>query len=196
MATAADNVAGPVQEDGVAEEQQYLTFVLARETYAIPILCIREIIEYGRLTEVPMMPDFIRGVINLRGSVVPVIDLARRFAKPASQVTRKSCIVITELPDGDGTQEIGVMVDAVNEVVEIDEDNIEPAPSFGTRIRTDFISGMGKLNDEFVVILETANVLSMEEMAMLADMSAAQGSAASGAKESAGETANAEVERH
>lgn len=172
MGDPAKMVQETLDDDASAEEQQYLTFVLAQETYAIPILSIREIIEFGKLTKVPMVPDFIRGVINLRGSVVPVIDLARRFGKPQAETTRKSCIVVIELADGDVTQEIGVLVDAVNEVMEIDHREIEPAPTFGTRIRTDFISGMGKVNDEFVVILSTGNVLSMEEMAMLADISA------------------------
>lgn len=160
-------------EDSAGEEHQFLTFVLAEETYALPILRIREIIEYGQLTRVPMVPDFIRGVINLRGSVVPVIDLSRRFGKKASHTTRKSCIVVIEIEDAEQTQEIGVLVDAVNEVIEIPATQVEPAPSFGTRIRTDFISGMGKVNGDFVIILQTDNVLSMEEMAMLADVSAA-----------------------
>lgn len=175
MANPATMAEERLDEDATSsEEQQYLTFVLAQETYAIPILSIREIIEFGKLTQVPMVPDFIRGVINLRGSVVPVIDLARRFGRAQSQTTRKSCIVVIELADGDVIQEIGVLVDAVNEVMEIGHREIEPAPSFGTRIRTDFISGMGKVNGDFVVILSTGNVLSMEEMAMLADISANQ----------------------
>lgn len=167
-------------EDTAGEEQQYLTFVLAEEIYALPILRIREIIEYGQLTRVPMVPDFIRGVINLRGSVVPVIDLARRFGKTASPTTRRSCIVVIEIEDAEQTQEVGVLVDAVNEVIEIPIGQVEPTPSFGTRIRTDFISGMGKVNGDFVIILQTDNVLSMEEMAVLADVSAAQAGEAEG----------------
>lgn len=175
MASVAKKLISAAEESVNEEDQQYLTFVLAAEIYAIPILRIREIIEYGKLTVVPMVPDFIRGVINLRGSVVPVIDLCRRFGKPVSQISRRSCIVVIEIEDGESTQEVGVLVDAVNEVIEIGPEKIEPAPSFGTRIRTDFIHGMGNLNGEFVVILETDHVLSMEEMAMLADISAGHG---------------------
>lgn len=150
------------------EQQQYLTFMLGGETYAMGILAIKEIIEYGNLTEVPRMPDFIRGVINLRGAVVPVIDLGARFGKRATDITRRTCIVIIEVANGEGTQDIGVMVDAVNEVLEISVSEIEPAPSFGANIRADFIDGMGKINGKFVIILNIHQVLSVEEMATLA----------------------------
>ncbi|WP_018986052.1 chemotaxis protein CheW [Methylophilus methylotrophus] len=148
--------------------QQYLTFVLGREIFALNILNVKEIIEYGQLTEVPKMPVFIRGVINLRGAVVPVIDMAARFDKPSAQITRKTCIVIIEVAHTGGTQVVGVMVDAVNEVVEIESGNIEPAPSFGANIRADFIEGMGKIDGKFVIILNVNNVLSMDEVAALA----------------------------
>lgn len=101
--------------------QQYLTFVLGREIFAINILNIKEIIEYGQLTEVPKMPAFIRGVINLRGAVVPVIDMAARFDKPTAELTRKTCIVIIEVAHAEGTQVVGIMVDAVNKVLSVDE---------------------------------------------------------------------------
>lgn len=148
--------------------QQYLTFVLGREMFALNILNVKEIIEYGQLTEVPKMPVFIRGVINLRGAVVPVIDMAARFDKPSAQITRKTCIVIIEVAHAEGTQVVGVMVDAVNEVVDIESANIEPAPSFGANIRADFIEGMGKIDGKFVIILDVNNVLSMDEVAALA----------------------------
>ena len=149
------------------DQQQYLTFVLGGEAYAMGILAIKEIIEYGALTEVPRMPPFIRGVINLRGAVVPVIDLSARFGKPATQVTRRTCIVIIEVMTGEETQDVGVMVDAVNAVLEIPAQEIEPPPSFGANIRTDFISGMGKVGGKFVIILNVQNVLSVDEMATL-----------------------------
>ncbi|MDH4284413.1 MAG: chemotaxis protein CheW [Gallionellaceae bacterium] len=149
------------------EEAQYLTFLLGSEMFAIDILGIKEIIEYGNLTSVPMMPDFIRGVINLRGAVVPVVDLSARFGRAASAVTRRSCIVIIEV-DADGEkQDIGVVVDAVSEVLEIAEAEIEPAPSFGAKIRTEFISGMGKVKDKFVILLNVNKVLSINDLAML-----------------------------
>ncbi len=158
----------------VAEEpQQYLTYMLGGEVFAIGILHIKEIIEYGHLTTVPMMPEFIRGVINLRGAVVPVVDLASRFGGRRSEVTRRSCIVILELLVEEQTQVIGVVVDAVNEVLEIAASEIEPPPAFGTRIRTDFIAGMGKVQDKFVIILNIDNVLSTEDLALIGQAKAA-----------------------
>lgn len=147
--------------------RQYLAFTLNGEVFAIDILQIREIIEYGTLTEVPMMPDTIRGVINLRGQVVPVIDLSARFGRGVSRVARRTCIVIVELPLADGRQVLGVMVDAVNEVLEIPAGDVEPAPSFGARIRTDFIAGMGRVNERFVIILDVGRVFSVDELADL-----------------------------
>jgi len=147
--------------------QQYLTFTLGGEMFAVAILNVKEIIEYGTVTEIPMMPGFIRGVINLRGAVVPVIDLSCRFGGKSSQVARRTCIVIVELEQEDQKHDIGVMVDAVSEVLEIPRADIEPPPSFGAKIRTDFISGMGKVGGKFVIILDVARVLSVEEIAML-----------------------------
>ena len=149
------------------EEAQYLTFLLGSEMFAIDILGIKEIIEYGSLTSVPMMPEFIRGVINLRGAVVPVVDLSARFSRAASAVTRRSCIVIIEANNDGETQDIGVLVDSVSEVLEIPANEIEPAPSFGAKIRADFISGMGKIKEKFVIILDADKVLSVNELAML-----------------------------
>ena len=149
------------------EIQQYLTFMLGGEVFAIGILHIKEIIEYGQLTTVPMMPEFIRGVINLRGAVVPVVDLASRFGGKPSPITRRSCIVILELKVEEDTQVIGVVVDAVNEVLEIAGADIEPPPAFGTRIRTDFIQGMGKVQERFVILLSVDKVLSTNELVML-----------------------------
>lgn len=146
---------------------QFLTFLLNGEVYAINILDIREIIEYGNITSVPMMPNFIAGVINLRGAVVPVIDLAIRFGGEKVPVTKRTSIVIAEVSDEDLKLEVGVVVDVVNEVLEIADKNIEPPPAFGTKIRTDFISGMGKVNEELLVLLEVRKVLSIEELSMV-----------------------------
>ena len=146
---------------------QYLTFSLAGEMFAVGILNVKEIIEYGHLTEIPMMPAFIRGVINLRGSVVPVIDLAARFGSKATEVSRRTCIVIIEVADDDTRHDIGIMVDAVSEVLDIPSGEIEPPPSFGAHIRADFILGMGKVNGKFVIILNIDRVLSVEEIAMI-----------------------------
>jgi purine-binding chemotaxis protein CheW len=149
------------------EARQYLTFMLNGETFAIGILAIKEIIEFGGVTPVPMMPPTIRGVINLRGAVVPVLDLAVRFGRPAAAVTKRTCIVIVELAGTDGQLVIGVLVDAVNAVLDIPASEIEPAPSFGARIRTEFIAGMGKVQGKFVIVLDVANVLSSVELGAL-----------------------------
>ncbi len=146
---------------------QYLTFALGGEMFAVGILNVKEIIEYGHLTEIPMMPTFIRGVINLRGSVVPVIDLSARFGGKTTEVSRRTCIVIVEVSDGEMRHDIGIMVDAVSEVLDIPGSEIEPPPSFGAKIRADFIFGMGKVGGKFVIILNIDKVLSVEEIAML-----------------------------
>jgi Chemotaxis signal transduction protein len=149
------------------ERRQFLTFLLGEEVFAIGILVIKEIIEYGNVTAVPMMPGFVRGVINLRGSVVPVVDLSARFGRKPVQRTRRTCIIIIEVEDEGERQDIGLVVDAVNAVVEIADDQIEPPPAFGARIRSDFIEGMGKVNDKFVIILNADKVLSTTDLSML-----------------------------
>ena len=154
---------------------QYLTFQLGGEMFAVGILNVKEIIEYGHLTEIPMMPAFIRGVINLRGAVVPVIDLAARFGGKTTQVARRTCIVIIEVVDQDFRSDIGILVDAVSEVLEIPASEIEPPPSFGAKIRADFIFGMGKVSGKFVIILNINNVLSIEEISMLTDAATEDG---------------------
>lgn len=168
---AAAKVRAPAPAMAAAEApQQYLTFQLGGEMFGLAILNVKEIIEYGNLTEIPMMPAFIRGVINLRGCVMPVIDLSARFGGRPSQVARRTCIVIVEMKDEESEvhQDIGIMVDAVSEVLEIHRNEIEAPPSFGAKIRTDFIQGMGKVSGRFVIILNMQRVLSIEEIAMLA----------------------------
>ncbi len=152
------------------EAHQYLTFQLSGEMYAVGILNVKEIIEYGNLTEIPMMPDFIRGVINLRGRVVPVVDLAARFGHAQSEIGKRTCIVIVEVRQGEDSHDLGIMVDAVSEVLEIPASEIEPAPSFGAKIRADFIAGMGKVAGKFVILLDIQRVLSSDEMAVLGDV--------------------------
>lgn len=153
------------------EEAQYLTFMLGGEMFAIGILGIKEILEYGQLTSVPMMPAFVRGVINLRGAVVPVIDLSARFGRHNAEVTRRSCIVIIEADNDGNTQDIGLMVDSVSAVLEIARSEIEPPPAFGAKIRADFISGMAKVNGAFVIVLNVDQVLSVDEMTLLSEAS-------------------------
>lgn len=159
------------------EQAQYLTFTLGGEMFAIGILGIKEILEYGNLTGVPMMPAFVRGVINLRGAVVPVVDLSARFGRANAEVTRRSCIVIIEAEAQAAAQDVGLMVDAVSAVLEIPASEIEPAPSFGARIRADFISGMAKVNGKFVIVLNVDRVLSVDEMAALSAVEAQEGAA-------------------
>jgi purine-binding chemotaxis protein CheW len=150
--------------------QQYLTFSLGGEMFAVAILNVKEIIQYGSVTDIPMMPAFIRGVINLRGAVVPVIDISCRFGGAPTKIARRTCVVIVELIEGEHKQDVGVLVDAVSAVLRIDAVEIEPAPHFGARIHADFIDGMGKINGKFVIILNIAKVLCTEEIAMLAKM--------------------------
>ncbi len=157
-----------------AEPRQYLTFTLGGEMFAVETLSVKEIIEYGQITAVPMMPPSIRGVINLRGAVVPVIDLKARFGTQPTEVTRRTCIVITELGTGDEHQVIGIVVDTVSEVLEIPLSEIEPPPAFGARIRADFISGMGKIAGRFVILLEMGRVLSVDELASLGSLAERQ----------------------
>lgn len=150
--------------------EQFLSFMLDGEMYAMNLQPVREIIEYPGETTVPMMPPCIRGVINLRGAVVPVLDLSVRFGRGASQIGRRSCIVIVETAG----LVIGVLVDAVNTVLDIDPAEVEPPPSFGARLRIDFIAGVGKWNGRLVILLNTETVLSPEEIAAV-DSLAEQG---------------------
>lgn len=163
-----------VQEVGereVPSSARYLTFVLNGERYALDIFHVTEILEHRPLTSVPMMPAFIRGVINLRGRVVPVVDMAIRFHRGQTAINRRSSIVIVEVDGGSkaggSTQDIGIMVDAVQEVVHLSADDIEPGPAFGAGIRADFIAGMAKRGDDFTVILDVRHVLSVDEMVAL-----------------------------
>lgn len=143
---------------------QYLTFNLSGESYAIGILAIKEIIEYRPPTAVPTMPASARGVINLRGAVVPVLDPMARFGLPASTVGKRSCIVIVEVVLREERQVVGVLVDAVSEVLEIPASDIEPPPGFGARIRGDFIAGIGKVRGKFVILLAVDRVLELGEL--------------------------------
>jgi purine-binding chemotaxis protein CheW len=170
-----------VAGEPVDESARYLTFSLHGEAYALDIFHVTEIIEHRGLTVVPMTPDFIRGVINLRGRAVPVIDLALRFGKAATEIGRRTSVIIVRIADAaaaeasgehaDG-QHVGILVDAVNKVVTFTPDDIEPPPSFGAGIRADFISGMAKRENDFIIVLAVDCVLSVRDMAELA--SAAQ----------------------
>jgi purine-binding chemotaxis protein CheW len=162
------------QETNVdGQTAQYLTFMLGGESFGIGIMAVKEIIEFSGITDVPMMPDSIRGVINLRGAVVPVMDLAARFGRPQTVAGKRTCIVIVELESDGERQLTGVVVDAVSAVLDIPAADIEPAPSFGTRIRGDFIAGMGKVNGRFVILLNVDAVLALAGLPDLAAADAA-----------------------
>lgn len=148
--------------------QQYLTFSLGEEIFAVGTRNVREIIEYGRLTPVPLMPPSILGVINLRGGVVPIMDLRQRFGQDATQIGRRSCIVILEVQRDGLEQVIGIVVEAVNAVLEIPAQDVEPPPSLGSHIPTDFLIGMGKLDTRLVVLLDIGRVLSLDDLRRLA----------------------------
>ena len=148
---------------------QYLSFALCGEEYAVDILRVREIIEYDALTRVPSMPASVRGVINLRGRVVPVVDLAARFGLQESEITRRSCIVMVELMVEDESVVLGIIADAVSQVLDLAESDIEPAPSFGTSVDTRFILGMAEAGKKFVIILDVDRALDAAEL--LAELS-------------------------
>lgn len=158
---------GTVEALPVDEPLQYLTFLADQAMYAVNTLSVREIIEYSQVTTVPMMPVFLRGVINLRGSVVPVVDLKARFGKGVTPLGSRTCIVILEAAKEGESQVLGVVVDAVSEVIEILDSDIKPAPAFGNPIRTDFIRGMTKVRGDFVTLLQIEQVLCVDEMAGL-----------------------------
>ena len=146
-----------------------VTFVLGKEIFAIDIHHIREIIEYEEITPAPMMPVFVRGIINLRGSVVPVIDLSIRFGRELTQVKPTTCIAILCLDENSEFSTLGILLDGVREVVEIPHAQIEPTPSFGTGLRNDFIKGITTVDSRFVVMLDVQQALSIDELTQLAD---------------------------
>lgn len=149
--------------------RQYLTFFLGNEIFAMDIDTVREIIQHASMTIVPLMPDFVRGVINLRGAVVPVIDLQSRFGRTNASVGKKTCIVIFDASGQGEKQELGLMVDSVSEVIEIADAHIEATPSFGTSIAREFIRGLGKVDKDFIPILDTDKALSMDDMTVLVE---------------------------
>ncbi len=149
------------------ETNQYLSFKLDEEIFALGIAKVREVLDYISITKVPKTPDFMRGVINVRGGVVPVVDMRVKFGMPKTEQTVNTCIIIVEIEMEGETTVLGVLADSVEEVMDIDPSQIEPAPKIGTRLRTDFIRGMGKRGEEFVIILDIDKVFSSEELAVV-----------------------------
>jgi purine-binding chemotaxis protein CheW len=158
--------------EDLTQIQQYLTFQMSGKAYGLEIINIKEIIEYGDLTDVPMTPDFILGVINLRGRVVPLIDLGLLFSGSSVVPSKRTSIIIFEMKTSDLHLEIGITVDIVNEVIDINSNDIEPSPSFGEQINTRFISGMAKVAGQFLILLNVENVMSVEEVAIVGSIQA------------------------
>jgi purine-binding chemotaxis protein CheW len=149
----------------ITETRQYLTFKLGNEVFATDVAKVREVLDLTTITEIPRTPDFRAGVINLRGSVVPVVDLRLCFGMPKTESTRNTCIVVVEvLLDGESIV-IGALADSVEEVIDLEPEQIQPAPRIGTQIRTDFIKGMGKRDTGFIMILDIDRVFSVEDLA-------------------------------
>jgi len=167
LAQTIDDVNDKNDQEGI----KYLTFNVNGEVYGAEIDRIKEILEYGTVTRVPLTPAYLRGVINLRGNVVPVVDLAVRLGKDVNQITKRTCIIIVEMKsDEDEVMDIGFVVDEVDEVMDVPDDQVAAAPQFGTDIRSDFISGMGKLRDKFIVLLQMEAVLSVAELSELVEL--------------------------
>jgi purine-binding chemotaxis protein CheW len=141
------------------KEGKYLTFALAHEEYGLEILKVREIIGYIDVTAVPQTPHYIKGVINLRGQVIPVVDLRAKFGMETTDVTEQTCIIVVEIAEGNRTCSTGIIVDHVQEVLDIGADAIEEAPQFGASVNTDFILGMGKVEDSVKILLDIDRVL-------------------------------------
>ncbi|SDB59165.1 purine-binding chemotaxis protein CheW [Desulfonatronum thiosulfatophilum] len=149
---------------------QYLTFTLDKELYAMDIAKVREVLEYTDITRVPRTPDFLRGVINVRGRAVPVVDMRLKFGMTRTEETVNTCIIIVEVDvDGENTI-LGALADSVQEVFDLEPDQIEPAPRLGTRIKTEFIEGMGKNGEQFIIILNIDKIFSAEELAIVKDV--------------------------
>ncbi|HTR39467.1 MAG TPA: chemotaxis protein CheW [Bryobacteraceae bacterium] len=149
----------------ITETRQYLTFKLSDEVFAIDVAKVREVLEFSTITKIPRTPDFMSGVINLRGNVVPVVDLRLCFEMSRTDKTVNTCIVVVEVNlEGESTV-IGALADSVEEVIDLEPEQIQPAPKIGTQIRTEFIHGMGKRDTQFIMILDIDRVFSAEELA-------------------------------
>lgn len=171
--TTAVAAAGPAQA-GVGAIRQLLTFSAGGQMFGVEIEAIKEIIQYGSVTRVPLTPEYLRGVLNLRGAVVPVVDLGLRFARPGAVLGKRACIVIIEVMQEGQTQDIGLLVDSVSEVLDVDAASIDPAPAFGAGMRADFIRCMARLASGFVIVLDVERVFGVDEMAQIAQAAQAE----------------------
>ncbi len=157
--------------DGLTDSntKQYLTFTINEETYALNVINVKEVQEFTTVSKVPRMPDFMRGVINLRGSVVPVIDLKMKFGLGETEKTIDSSIIVTEVELDDEMVTMGLLADSVKEVIDMVDEEIEPTPYIGTKIDTAFILGMGRKDDHFLIVLDIKKILSINEISMVAN---------------------------
>lgn len=146
---------------------QYLSFTLKDELYAVPIATVREVLEYTKITKLPKTADFMKGIINLRGQGVPVIDLAIKFGMEQTAIDKETAIIVMDVDTADGEVIVGALADTVHEVIDIPSDRVEPAPRFGTSLATEFIQGIGTLDDGFVIILDIGRIFSSEDVTML-----------------------------
>ncbi|MBF0456322.1 MAG: chemotaxis protein CheW [Nitrospirae bacterium] len=154
-----------------AEATQYLTFKLEDEMFALDISKVREVLEFSSVTKVPRTPEFMRGVINLRGSVVPVVDLRLKFGMTRTEKTVNTCVIIVEVSFENESMVLGALADSVQEVIELEPEKIEPAPNIGMQLRTDFIKGMGKRDEEFIIILDIDKIFTADELAFAQEAS-------------------------
>ena len=166
MASAAQTLSQAVSAM-TSKEGKYLTFTLANEEYEIGILKIKEIIGMMPITSVPRTPSFVKGVINLRGKVIPVVDLRLKFGMPPMDYTDRTCIIVVEIAGQSGALTIGIVVDSVSEVLNIKEEDIENTPTFGVRVNTDYIMGMAKISGGVKILLDIDKVLSSQEIVSL-----------------------------
>ena len=157
------------EQDPIGSSSQYLTFTIGNEHFGMDLHQTREIIEYAGITQVPLMPQFISGVINLRGEVVPVIDLSVRLGREAITVHKRTCVIVVELHSFEQHCVLGLLADAVNEVIDLYATDIEDAPAFGAKIRAEFIQGIAKKGDEFIILLDAEKTLSPIELAHLVE---------------------------
>src|SRR5512147_760442 len=157
----------PMSEAGITETTQYLTFKLDDEVFALDITKVREVLDFTTVTKVPRTPEFMRGVINLRGSVVPVVDLRLKFGMTKTEKTVNTCIIIVEVVVDNETTILGALADSVQEVMDLEPGQIEAAPKIGTRLNTEFILGMGKRDNTFVILLDIDKVFSTDELALV-----------------------------
>ncbi len=151
----------------ITETKQYLAFNLGEEVFAVDVSKVREVLEYVNITKMPKAPDFMRGVINVRGSVVPVVDMRLKFGMTESERTVNTCIILMEIGFEDETTVLGALADSVQEVIDLEPDQIEAAPKIGSKWKTEFIKGIGKNNDEFIIILDIDRIFSSDELAMV-----------------------------